>query len=54
MSIAEAESPQTLATPETPEVTDVTSGPPATEAGGILTVDLAALFAAFVTLIFQA
>lgn len=43
MSIAEAESPQTLAAPEIPDATDVESGPPAAEAGGILTVDLSAL-----------
>lgn len=43
MSIAEAESPQTLAAPEIPDAADVESGPPAAEAGGILTVDLSAL-----------
>ncbi len=43
MSIAESESSQTLAASEIPEAADVTEGPPAAEAGGILTVDLAAL-----------
>src|SRR5476649_2705783 len=44
MSIAETEPPQTPIAPETVAADNsVTVGPPATEAGGILTVDLSAI-----------
>src|SRR5476649_2313212 len=44
MSIAETEPQQDLAAPEAPAAENtVTSGPPAAEAGGILTVDLSAI-----------
>jgi alanine racemase len=51
MSIAESEPQQDLAAPEVPVAeTALTFGPPAEQAGGILTIDLAAIEANWLAL----